>query len=214
VSPFSFLGFEVFHRYIKSKKWNVKLNLHPFFLGGIMQATSNTPPASNPIKAQYLVKDIAMNRSYFNIPLQLPSEFPQLTLNAMRLLTAIKIHSPNHLESVSRSLWCQYWVHNQEIVSNEGLLAACTIGGLSPSKANELLALSRSQETKDALKKTTDEAVKKGAFGAPTFYVTRLNMPNEPEDMFFGSDRFPVFAHKYGLPWEGPCPSGYPIAKY
>ena len=38
-----------------------------------------------------------------------------------------------------------------------------------------------SQEIKDRLRKNTDEAVERGAFGAPTFFVG--------DDMFFGNDR-------------------------
>ena len=35
---------------------------------------------------------------------------------------------------------------------------------------------------KSALKKNTDEAIARGAFGAPTFFID--------EEMFFGNDRF------------------------
>ena len=40
------------------------------------------------------------------------------------------------------------------------------------------------QEVKDALFQTTEEAVKRGAFGAPTFFVE--------DEMFFGHDRMPL----------------------
>ena len=38
------------------------------------------------------------------------------------------------------------------------------------------------QEIKDELKSNTEEAIQRGAFGAPTFYVA--------DQMFFGNDRF------------------------
>ena len=38
------------------------------------------------------------------------------------------------------------------------------------------------QATKDALKANTQEAIDRGAFGAPTFFLG--------EEMFFGNDRF------------------------
>jgi 2-hydroxychromene-2-carboxylate isomerase len=40
------------------------------------------------------------------------------------------------------------------------------------------------QEVKDVLFQSTDEAVKRGAFGAPTFFVK--------DEMFFGHDRLPL----------------------
>ena len=40
------------------------------------------------------------------------------------------------------------------------------------------------QEIKDALFQSTEEAVHRGAFGAPTFFVK--------DEMFFGHDRLPL----------------------
>jgi 2-hydroxychromene-2-carboxylate isomerase len=47
--------------------------------------------------------------------------------------------------------------------------------------ADAILAVAESQEAKDRLKATTEEAVSRGAFGAPTFFVG--------DEMFFGQDR-------------------------
>jgi glutathione S-transferase kappa 1 len=44
-----------------------------------------------------------------------------------------------------------------------------------------------SQELKDALKRTTQQAVDRGAFGAPWLWVRNRQGKEEP---FFGSDRF------------------------
>lgn len=51
----------------------------------------------------------------------------------------------------------------------------------------------------------TELAVKKGMFGAPTFYVT-VSAKKPREMMFFGSDRFEQMAFVLGKPWEGPNP--------
>ena len=50
--------------------------------------------------------------------------------------------------------------------------------GFDPS---EVLALSNSPEVKEQLKQTTEEAVSRGVFGAPTCFVA--------SEMFFGQDR-------------------------
>jgi 2-hydroxychromene-2-carboxylate isomerase len=44
-----------------------------------------------------------------------------------------------------------------------------------------IVGLSGQADTKAALRATTDEAVERGVFGAPTFFVE--------EEMFFGNDR-------------------------
>ena len=48
-------------------------------------------------------------------------------------------------------------------------------------EAQEFLVAIAAQDVKDKLKNNTEEAVKRGAFGAPTFFVG--------DEMFFGQDR-------------------------
>ena len=47
---------------------------------------------------------------------------------------------------------------------------------------SETFARIADQSIKDELKANTDEAIRRGAFGAPTFFVG--------EEMFFGNDRW------------------------
>ena len=47
--------------------------------------------------------------------------------------------------------------------------------------ADEFRALTERDDVKDRLKTTTERAVERGVFGAPTFFVG--------EEMFFGQDR-------------------------
>lgn len=54
------------------------------------------------------------------------------------------------------------------------------------SDADPLLAQAETPEIKDELKRTTDEAVARGAFGAPTFFVGDV--------MFRGQDRLDFVA--------------------
>jgi 2-hydroxychromene-2-carboxylate isomerase len=55
---------------------------------------------------------------------------------------------------------------------------ALTQAGLDPQA---ILALTADPAVKDVLKNNTDEAVRRGAFGAPTMFVG--------DAMFFGQDR-------------------------
>jgi glutathione S-transferase kappa 1 len=41
VSPYSYLAFEVLHRY--QSLWNLNIVLEPIFLAGIMQGSGNAP---------------------------------------------------------------------------------------------------------------------------------------------------------------------------
>ena len=51
----------------------------------------------------------------------------------------------------------------------------------------QILAAAENPANKEKLKATTDEAVARGVFGAPTFFVG----PKESEEMHFGQDRLP-----------------------
>lgn len=68
------------------------------------------------------------------------------------------------------------------------------------TQAVQWLKQAGDQSIKDALKATTEEAVERGAFGAPTWFV----YSDEETRMFFGSDRFEMLAWMYKLPWHGP----------
>ena len=60
------------------------------------------------------------------------------------------------------------------------MLAAAAAG----LDAAALIAAIDAQETKDHLRATTDEAVRRGAFGAPSMFVG--------DAMFWGNDRLPL----------------------
>ncbi len=51
--------------------------------------------------------------------------------------------------------------------------------------ADWMLADIAKPEAKAALRANTDEAIARGAFGSPTFFVER-------DDMYFGNDRMPL----------------------
>jgi 2-hydroxychromene-2-carboxylate isomerase len=105
----------------------------------------------------------------------------------MRLLYALSKYCPDKVIPVSRALFVRHHNQNKDIVSPQSLEETCIAGGLSVEEAKKYVQLINTPEIKDGLKKNTDEAVDRGAFGAPTFFVTA---PGETKDqMFFGSDR-------------------------
>uniref|UniRef100_A0A8C9DD86 Glutathione S-transferase kappa 1 n=1 Tax=Prolemur simus TaxID=1328070 RepID=A0A8C9DD86_PROSS len=112
LSPYSWLSFEVLCRY--QNIWNIKLQLRPSLIAGIMKDSGNKPPALLPRKAQYLRQDIKLLRQHFQIPIQFPKDFISVILekgsmSAMRFLTALSLEHPEMLEKVSRELWMRVW---------------------------------------------------------------------------------------------------------
>jgi len=72
---------QVVHRY--AAVWGATpgaIKLRPFFLGGVMAATGNQPPAMLPQRAVYLAKDMDRASAFFGVPMQQPDKFPSNTI--------------------------------------------------------------------------------------------------------------------------------------
>uniref|UniRef100_A0A2K6FNF7 Glutathione S-transferase kappa n=1 Tax=Propithecus coquereli TaxID=379532 RepID=A0A2K6FNF7_PROCO len=193
LSPYSWLGFEVLCRY--QNIWNIKLQLRPSLLGGIMKDSGNKPPAMLPRKGQYLREDIKLLRQHFQVPIEFPKDFfstilEKGSLSAMRFLTALSLEHPEMLEKVSRELWMRVWSR------------AAEKAGMSAEQAQGILEKISTPKVKNQLKETTEAACKYGAFGLP---ITVVHVDGQPH-MLFGSDRMELLAYLLGEKWMGPVP--------
>ncbi len=149
----------------------------PMLLGAVMQATGNRPPGSIEAKRRYLHADIAGWARRYQLPLTMNPLFPQNTLNALRL--ALLAEREGVFAAVHRRLFDAMWVEQQNLADDTVLATLAANAGLDSVTAMRGIA---EQAIKDRLKANTDEAVARGAFGAPTFFVDGR--------MFFGNDRF------------------------
>lgn len=124
----------------------------------------------------------------------------------MRILTVVSDAHPDLLEGASRALWGAYWQNNQDIEDASVLASSLAEGtGADAATVEAWIAAAGKQETKDALKAATAEAVERGAFGAPTMFITPDTKDGDvAPEMFFGSDRFELIASMFNLPWHGP----------
>ncbi|KAL1835377.1 hypothetical protein VTK73DRAFT_5695 [Phialemonium thermophilum] len=69
----------------------------------------------------------------------------------------------------------------------------------SAREVDAIMRAATSQEAKDQLRAATDEALRRGAFGCPWFWVTDATGHAEA---FFGSDRFHFMYKFLGLPFR------------
>lgn len=196
VSPWSYLCVEALRRYREA--WQLDLVLRPAFLGGVMKATGNTPPASLPARGVYLMRDLARSSRHFDVPLSFPSEFPTNTITPMRLLCLVEREAPGSLEALSLELWRRYWGEGLVVNTDEALRTACSVVGVDPGLCERL----QDDDVKQLLRDATTEAVDRGAFGFPSLFVTDAD--GEPQ-LYFGSDRLALLAFDFGLPWTGPA---------
>ncbi|MNO61500.1 2-hydroxychromene-2-carboxylate isomerase [compost metagenome] len=150
----------------------------PVLLGGIFQATGNASPIQIPAKGRYMLLDMQRFAERYGVPLKMNPHFPINTLLLMRGAVAVQLRQPQRFDAYVQAVYHAMWVEPHNLGDPAVLGATLAAAGFDPQ---ELLALTGEQEIKDALKANTEEAVKRGAFGAPTMFVG--------EQMFFGQDR-------------------------
>jgi 2-hydroxychromene-2-carboxylate isomerase len=112
------------------------------------------------------------------VPLAINPHFPVNTLILMRAATGVQLRMPDRLEAYLDGVFRAMWVEPQNLNDPALVAEAWRAAGFEPQAT---LALANDPEVKAALRATTDEAVARGAFGAPTMFVG--------EEMFFGQDR-------------------------
>lgn len=148
----------------------------PIFLGAIMSAVGNTPPATLPARGNYLRQDLKRWAARYRIPFNMNPRFPQNTLGALRLaLVALR---EDKFQPLHQMLFDAMWIHERDLSDDAVLRELAGAAGLD---ADRSIAASSDQDIKALLKANTDEAIARGAFGAPTFFVG--------DEMFFGNDR-------------------------
>jgi 2-hydroxychromene-2-carboxylate isomerase len=150
----------------------------PMLLGAVFQATGNVSPATVPAKGRYMDIDMARFARRYGVPLTMNPHFPVNTLTLMRGATGAQLRAPDRFPAYLRAVFHAMWVEPQNL--NDPTVAATMLAaaGFDPA---EVMGWVGDAEVKAALRATTEEAIARGAFGAPTMFVGA--------QMFFGQDR-------------------------
>jgi 2-hydroxychromene-2-carboxylate isomerase len=158
------------------ERTGAELVYRPFYLGGVMQASKNSPPINVPNKGRYMFTEIQRWSSRYGVPANPNPHFPVNTLTAMRAAVAA-LDEPRFAD-LHRALFRGVWVDGLNLADEPVLRAASIAAGFDGAA---LLARARDAAVKDTLRRNGEEAVERGAFGAPTFFVR--------DEMFWGNDR-------------------------
>ncbi|MGH8702263.1 MAG: 2-hydroxychromene-2-carboxylate isomerase, partial [Burkholderiales bacterium] len=161
-----------------AQRTGATVNYLPILLGGVFQATGNRSPVDVAAKGKWMQQDLRHFADRYRVPFRWNSHFPINTLPLMRgaayaLREGFLIP---YSDAVYKALWSDGLNMGDPAVIGNVLKEA----GLDAPK---IMAATQEQAVKDALKSATEQAVKRGLFGAPTFFVG--------ERMHFGQDRLP-----------------------
>ena len=163
------------------RRTGVKFEYVPVLLGGIYKATNNMSPAEslrgirNKPEYQALETQRFIRRHNIMKFRQNPF-FPVNTLMLMRGAVAARFEGV--FEPYFRAAYHHMWEEPKKMDDLEVFRSAFISSGIDVEK---LMALTQQDEVKKKLIELTTDAVDRGAFGSPTFFVGR--------EMFFGKDQ-------------------------
>ena len=180
VSPYSYLAYGQVGRVCEEN--GAELILRPMLLGAVHKAVGLRAPIEIKPKARYQAQDIRRWARYYGLPLRFPDPFPFRTLKTMR--AAMFLQTREGLEAFTRESFRLYWEEGgapgglQETDEDGPISSVARRIGVDPE---EVLSEAASPKSKQSLKFATSEAVERGVFGAPAFFVG--------DEMFWGNDR-------------------------
>ncbi|MGH8530546.1 MAG: 2-hydroxychromene-2-carboxylate isomerase [Nevskiales bacterium] len=173
-SPYTYLASTQIEQL--AQECGADLRWRPFLLGGAFQATGNRMPAAIPAKGKYLFDDVKLWAKFYGVAFRFPDQFPINTLAAQR--AGVAADRMGKGAAFAKRVMRAHFGEGRDVSQPDELKACAVDVGLD---AEALLAQTQEQAVKDELKSNTEEAVRRGAFGAPTFFVG--------EQMFWGNDR-------------------------
>ena len=161
-----------------ARRAGATLQRKPMLLGGVFKATGNASPMTVALKSKWSAFDMPMWARHYDVPFQRNPFFPVNTLALMRGAAAAQIDGL--FERYHPAIYKAMWVDGRNLNDINEIAAVLVAAGLDATKFGKRI---QDQDVKDRLKATTDEAVARGVFGAPTCFVDNI--------MFFGNDRLP-----------------------
>jgi 2-hydroxychromene-2-carboxylate isomerase len=180
VSPYSYLAYGQLGRICEEN--GVALVLRPMLLGAVHKEAGIKAPIETKLKARYQARDIRRWAEYYGVPLRFPAPFPFRTLKTMR--AAMFLRERGELEAFTDAAFALYWEEGEapkgfeEVDEDAPISAVARRTGAEPE---EVLEGAASPGAKQDLKDATSEALQRGVFGAPAFFLG--------DEMFWGNDR-------------------------
>ena len=174
ISPASYLAWTQLEK-LKADT-GATINYKPMLLGGVFKASGNTSPITNQAKWEWISKDFQRYADKYQVPYQLNPHFIFSTVTALR--GALWAQAAGRIEDYNTAMYTAAWADGKDLSDKEVLSEILETADFDPA---EVLEATSQPEIKEALIQATNEAVKNGVFGAPTFIVGN--------ELHFGQDR-------------------------
>jgi len=156
----------------------IQLVWRPFLLGPVFkdQGWKDSPFNLYPAKGKYMWRDLERICESQNLGFRRPSVFPRNGLLATRV--ACRYADEEWIADFVREIYLANFKYDLDISSRE-VVSQCISKCYDNSE--ELLLEAETEESKQLLKRQTEQAQSAGIFGSPSFLVG--------EELFWGNDR-------------------------
>lgn len=157
-----------------------KVQWYPILLGPMFKAMGSAPLVDIPLKGDYARRDFARSAQLFGIDYHHPAEFPIATIAAARSTWFLRQQHPDMAGPFAKAVFRAYFA-DQEDIRDTAVLARIA-NGLGVD-ADSMLQAIQTDEIKTVLKEAVSDAMARGVFGSPFFFVD--------DEGFWGFDRLP-----------------------
>lgn len=175
-SPYSYLS--AMRIEAEAERCGVRIIWKPFLLGPIFRAMGmeTSPFLLQKEKGAYLWPDLTRQARKYGLRWTQPTTFPRLSVLPARI--ALLGAEQPWIGAFCRGVMTLNFVLDQDINAPERMVPVLSELGLC---APDILREAQDETTKSRLRDQTEEARRRGIFGAPTFFVGT--------EMFWGNDR-------------------------
>ena len=178
-SPWTYLGF---HNILRmAERLECEIDFKPILVGGIFNTVNPSVYESRrapvKVKARYYAKDLQDWARVAGLKIKMPpTVFPVNSVKVMRACILLK--PEGKLVDFALAAFEMYWSEDKDISQEYVIDEICSRANVDLEFVKEGI---KSDTIKNALRDNTNEAMERGAFGSPTFFVEG--------DMYFGNDR-------------------------
>jgi 2-hydroxychromene-2-carboxylate isomerase len=144
----------------------------PILLGGIFKATGNASPITIPAKGKYMMLELDRWARQYGVEMKMNPHFPFNTIRLMR--GAVAALQQKRFAAYHSAMFRAVWSEGRNLGKEDALRELLQSAAIDPASID-------GDEIKTQLRANTDQAVARGAFGAPTFFVNG--------EIFWGNDR-------------------------
>ena len=179
-SPYSYLAYKALPAIAAAR--GAQILWRPMLLGGVFKATGNHSPAEIAAKSAWMQRDMERWAARYGAAFKRNPHFPINTLTLMRGAAGMQLRGMD-FGKYAETIFCAMWAEPRNLGDAQELAAVLREAGFDPS---EFQSLVNDATVKERLRQQTEEAVARGVFGAPTFFVG--------DEMFWGQDRLDFVA--------------------